>query len=243
MLGVSRGSPGPCGASSIRASRAPSGGSRSDQVMQRISGDRRRLASENHRFSLSTNEQRAPSVRPEHLRDYALAVHALLAAGRTPADVQPRMPGSKGYASVLGCLGQAGAPLGTASSCRKNRSAATVSRCATAGSVRRAPAESPPPSTPVPPRRTRPPTCPPSSPRLRRAPAAPRRHAAPTDEITQMDGAGRIGGVGGRAGGAPNGSGAPPGGEQHRRRQACGGAGRAAGARADGPRPGGRADR
>jgi hypothetical protein len=41
-----------------------------------------------------------------HVIDRALAVHALLAAGKTPHEVQRRLGRSKGYVSVLGYLGQ-----------------------------------------------------------------------------------------------------------------------------------------
>lgn len=46
-----------------------------------------------------------------HVVDRALAVHTLLAAGRTPANVQRRLGKSKGYVSVLGYLGAALAGL------------------------------------------------------------------------------------------------------------------------------------
>lgn len=49
----------------------------------------------------------AGSPSTAHVVDRALAVHALLAAGRSPADVQRRLGKSKGYVSVLGYLGQA----------------------------------------------------------------------------------------------------------------------------------------
>lgn len=42
-----------------------------------------------------------------HVVDRALAVHALLAAGQTPKDVERRLGKSKGYVSVLGYLGRA----------------------------------------------------------------------------------------------------------------------------------------
>lgn len=46
-----------------------------------------------------------------HIVDRALAVHALLGAGRSPAEVQRRLGKSKGYVSVLGYLGAALAGL------------------------------------------------------------------------------------------------------------------------------------
>lgn len=48
------------------------------------------------------------AVQPgAHVIDRARAVHALLAAGQTPAAVQRRLSKSKGYVSVLGYLGAA----------------------------------------------------------------------------------------------------------------------------------------
>lgn len=53
----------------------------------------------------------AAAHRSGHVVDRALAVHALLASGKSAADVQHRLGKSKGYVSVLGYLGQALAGL------------------------------------------------------------------------------------------------------------------------------------